>query len=106
MKKIALSLATAALLLAAGGPLTLTGTITDTMCGGDHSAMNMHPDLKCITECVKSMGAKYALWDGKTVYELSDQKGASKFAAQRVNVSGTVDSGTKTIQVVSIARAK
>ena len=106
MKKIALSLATAVLLVAAGGPLTLTGTITDTMCGGDHTAMNIHPDLKCITECVTSMGAKYALWDGKVVYELSDQKGAAKFAAQRVNVSGVVDAAAKSIRVVSISRAK
>jgi hypothetical protein len=106
MKKIALSLAAAGLMLAAGSPLTLTGTITDSMCGGDHSGMNIHPDLKCITECVKSMGAKYALWDGKTVYELSDQKGASKYAAQRVNVSGVVDAATKSIRVVSISRAK
>ena len=106
MKKIVLCLAAASLLLAADGPLTITGTITENMCGGDHSAMNMHPDLKCITECVKSMGAKYALWDGKMVYELSDQKGAAKYAAQRVNVSGVVDAATKSIRVVSISRAK
>ncbi len=106
MKKIALSLAAAAVMLAADGPLTITGTITENMCGGDHKAMNMGPDAKCIAECVKSMGAKYALWDGTTVYELSDQKGAAKFVARKVNVSGTVDAKAKTIQVVSITAAK
>jgi hypothetical protein len=106
MKKIALSLAVAALMLAADGRQTVTGTITENMCGGDHSAMKMGPPAKCIAECVKTMGAKYALWDGKTVYELSDQKGAAKYAARRVNVSGTVDSQNKSIQVVSISPAK
>jgi len=106
MKKIALSLAAAALMLAADGPQTITGTITDNMCGGDHKAMNMGSDQKCLAECIKSMGAKYALWDGKTAYELSDQKGASKFAAKKVTVKGTVDENAKTIQVTSIAAAK
>ena len=29
--------------------------------------MNVKPDSKCVTECVKA-GAKYALYDGKSVY--------------------------------------
>ena len=106
MKKIALSLAVAALMLAADGPQTLTGTITENMCGGSHKAMDMGTDEKCIAECVKSMGAKYALWDGKTAYELSDQKNAAKFATKKVTVKGTVDETAKTIQVTSIAAAK
>jgi hypothetical protein len=106
MKTIALSLTVAALMLAADGPQTITGTITENMCGGDHKAMDMGPDAKCIAECVKGMGAKYAVWDGKTAYELSDQKGAAKFAAKKVTVKGTVDEKAKTIQVTSIAAAK
>ncbi|SPE22398.1 conserved exported hypothetical protein [Candidatus Sulfopaludibacter sp. SbA3] len=106
MKKIALSLTVAALMLAADGPQTITGTITENMCGGNHKAMDMGPDEKCITECVKTMGAKYALWDGKTAYELSDQKGAAKFAAKKVTIKGNVDEKAKTIQVTSIAAAK
>ena len=106
MKMIALTLAAAALMLAADSRQTMTGIITENMCGGDHKAMNMGPDAKCITECVRTMGAKYALWDGKTVYELSDQKTAAKYAARKVNVSGTVDASAKTIQVVSIVPTK
>jgi hypothetical protein len=106
MKQIVLSLAAAALMLASGGPQTITGTITDNMCAGGHKDMNMGPDEKCVTECVKSMGAKYALWDGKTAYELSDQRNAAKFAAKKVTVTGTVDEKAKTIQVTSIAAAK
>jgi uncharacterized protein (DUF2236 family) len=106
MKRIALTLAAAALMLAADAPQTITGTITDNMCGGDHKAMNMGPDAKCLAECIKTMGAKYAVWDGKTVYELSDQRAASKYAGKKVTVRGTVDAAAKTIQVTSIAAAK
>lgn len=107
MKRIVLSVAVAAvLMLAADGPQKITGTISENMCEGNHKAMNMGPDPKCIAECVKTMGAKYALWDGTTAYELSDQKGAAKFAAKKVTVTGTVDAKAKTIQVTSIAAAK
>ena len=103
-KTIATIFATAALMLAAGNQ-TFTGSVTDSMCGADHKAMNMGTDEKCVTECVK-MGAKYALFDGRNTYTLSDQKSAAKFAAKKVTVTGTLDEKTKTIQVSSIAAAK
>ena len=104
MKKVIVTiLASAALMLAADQ--TFTGTITDDMCGGDHKDMNMGPDEKCVTECVRG-GAKYALWDGKETYVLSDQKSAANFAAKKVTVKGTLDAQAKTIQVSSIAAAK
>ena len=102
-KTIVMILASAALMLAADR--TFTGTITDDMCGGNHKAMNMGTDEKCVTECVRS-GAKYALWDGNATYVLSDQTGAARFAAKRVTVKGTLDAKAKTIQVSSIAAAK
>jgi len=83
---------------------TFTGVITVDMCGKDHSAMNVKPDSKCVTECVR-MGAKYALYDGKDVYILSDQKASGKFAGAKVTVAGTLDAKTKTIQVTSITAA-
>ena len=105
MKKIAIGIVAAALTLAAPG--TFTGLITDSECAkGDHKAMNMGPDAKCVTECVKGMGAKYVLYDGKEAYTLSDQKSAEKFAAKKVTVKGTLDAATKTIQVDSIKAAK
>jgi hypothetical protein len=103
-KQIAILIASAALVFAAGKQ-TFTGTITDTMCGAGHKAMNMGPDDQCVTECVKA-GAKYALYDGANVYELSDQQGPAKFAARKVKVTGTLDAKSKTIQVDSIAPAK
>ena len=101
MKKTLILLAAAAALSAA--PKTFTGVITDAMCGKDHSMMGVKPDAKCVQECVKS-GSKYALIVGDNVYELSDQKTPEKFAAQKVNVTGTLDG--KVIKVESIAAAK
>jgi hypothetical protein len=104
MKKIIVTIfASAALMLAADQ--TFTGTVTDDMCGGNHKAMNAGTDEKCVTDCVRS-GAKYALWDGKATYVLSDQAGAAKFAAKKVTVKGALDAKAKTIQVSSIAAAK
>jgi hypothetical protein len=106
MKQIAIALAGAALLC--GAPQKFTGVITEDMCGKQgHSAMKMGPpDSKCVQECVKSMHAKYALYDGKEVYVLSDQKAPEKFAAKKVTVTGTLDAANKTIQVEKIEAAK
>jgi len=105
MKKIAIGIVAAALTLAAPG--TFTGLITDSECAkGDHTAMNMGPGAKCVTECVKGMGAKYVLFDGKEAYTLSDQKSAEKFAAKKVTVVGTLDDAGKNLKVDSIVAAK
>ena len=107
-KKMSIGLVAAALMLAAAEKQTVTGVITDSDCAkGDHKAMNMGPpDAKCVTECVKGMGGKYVLYDGKEAYTLSDQKNAEKFAAKKVTVKGAVDAKSKTIQVDSMAPAK
>ena len=105
-KRIAITIAAAALMLAAPAKQTFTGVITDDMCANaDHKAMNMGADAKCVAECAKA-GAKYVLYDGKDAYKLSDQKTPEKFAAKKVTVTGTLDEKTKTIQVDSIAAAK
>jgi hypothetical protein len=102
MKTTIILLISGALALAAA-PKTFTGVITDAMCGKDHSMMGVKPDAKCVTACVKQ-GSKYALVLGDDVYELSDQKTPEKFAAQKVNVKGTLNG--KTIEVQSITAAK
>jgi len=102
MKTLLVLFAGAALSFAADHK-TFTGVITDTMCGKDHSMMNIKPDSKCVMECVKS-GSKYALLEGNNVYELSDQKMPEKFAGQKVKVTGTLNGST--LQVKSIAAAK
>jgi hypothetical protein len=108
MKTTLLSLlAAAALLASAGQTRTFTGVITDTMCGLDHTAMNIRPDAKCVRDCVK-MGKtyKYALHDGKNMYVLSDQKLPEEFAARKVKVTGVLYEKTGIIKVERIEAAK
>jgi hypothetical protein len=103
---IAVAIGFAALAFGAGKQ-TFTGVITDDMCDkADHKSMNMGPDAKCVTECVKGMSGKYVLYDGQSAYILSDQKTPEKFAAQKVAITGTLDAKTKTIKVDSIKAAK
>jgi hypothetical protein len=62
-------------------------------------------DAECTIACIDAHGATYVLYDGKEAYTLSDQQTPQKFAGKKVNVSGTLNAGTKTIQVDSITAA-
>jgi len=112
MRTWLLSVALAGACLAGGPAVTLTGVVGDDMCSGDHKKMGGTDAVKCTMDCVKSMGAKYALVVGDDVYELSDQKAAAKYTGKKVTVQGEVTSATtgtltvKTLQVKSIAAAK
>jgi len=95
-------------LVAAGlsaGAETFTGKITDTMCGAQHTMMKGQPDDDCVRMCVKGTSSGYALFDGKSVLKLSDQKTPARFAGQQVKVTGTLNEKTKTIKVDSIEAA-
>ncbi len=85
-------------------PQTLTGTVTDTMCGKRHMVQGKS-DADCTRECMKSKGDwTYGLVVGDKVYSLSgDTKKFDAFAGQRVKVTGDV-TGTK-IAVQTIASA-
>jgi uncharacterized protein DUF5818 len=108
MKIVILTALAVAALAAAPANQTFTGVITDDMCpNADHSHMQMGPtDAECAKACIDVHGAQYVLYDGKTAYTLSDQRTPEKFAGQKVKVTGTLDSKTKTIQVDSITAAK
>ena len=104
MTKLAIILAAGALLASAADQKTYSGVITDTMCGKDHAAMKVSPDSKCVVECVRhDKNNKYALFDGKNVYVLSDQKSPEQFAGQKVKIAGTLYEKTKILKVVSIS---
>ena len=103
MKKSILLFFTACLCLAPAQTKTFTGVITDAMCGMDHKMMNVTPDSKCVTECIK-MGSKYVLADGKTIYKLSDQSAPAKFAAKKVAVTGNLKGDTITVKSIEAAR--
>lgn len=82
---------------------SLTGIVTDDMCGKKHTMMSGRPDSECIRACVKA-GSKYALLVGDKLYTLIDAKQFDQLAGKKVKVSGDV-SGT-TVSVSSIAQTK
>jgi hypothetical protein len=101
MRKPFLILTLACSLFAANEPATFTGVITDTLCGRSHGMMKAPSDEACVKMCVKGSG-EFALYDGKNILKLSDQKLPAKFAAQRVKVTGTYDEKAQRIKVTSI----
>lgn len=80
-----------------------TGSISDSMCGADHSMMGEDgkDPVKCTNLCVKA-GEKYILVDtnGKT-FTLDAQDRARPFAGRKVTIQGTLDGDS--IKVSSIA---
>ncbi len=107
MKRIFAVLCSAAALVAAADQQTFVGVITDTMCGADHKTMNVSPESKCVKDCIRmDKKVKYALYDGKNVYTLSDQQSPEAFAAQKVKITGKLFQKTKILQVDKIQAAK
>jgi hypothetical protein len=108
MKHLIFNLLVVAALAAAPAKQTFTGIITDDNCPkADHSIMRMGPtDAECAMACIEAHGAQYGLYDGKDFYTLSDQRTPAKFVGKKVNVIGTLDTKSKTIQVDSIALEK
>ena len=105
MKKLILFLLAVPALFPAGVTRGFTGVITDSMCIADHRAMRISPDPKCIVACVKAgRTVKFVLYDGKTVYQLSDQQAPAKFAGAKVVVTG--EASGNTIRVAAIEPAK
>lgn len=82
---------------------TLTGTVSDAMCGAHHM-MQSKTAAECTRECVKQE-SDFALVSGGKVYTMKGSKSQfDKFAGENVVVKGKV-SGT-TISVDSISPAK
>ena len=82
---------------------TLTGIVSDAMCGAHHM-MKDATAAQCTRECVKQ-GSDFALVSGGKVYTLKgDKTQLDKFAGENVVVKGKV-SGT-TISVDSISSSK
>src|SRR5882724_11399725 len=82
---------------------TLTGTVSDAMCGAHHM-MKDATAADCTRECVKK-GSDFALVSGGKVYTLKGDKiQLDKFAGENVVVKGKV-SGT-TISADSIVASK
>jgi hypothetical protein len=82
---------------------TITGTVSDAMCGAHHM-MKDATAAQCTRECVKQ-GSDFALVSGGKIYTLKGDKAQfDKFAGENVVVKGKL-SGT-TISVDSITASK
>jgi Protein of unknown function (DUF5818) len=87
------------------------GVIADSQCALNvHSLTKSHKEMlqdktigasptDCVWYCVKERGGKFVLQDKEKVYKLDDQTLGRQFAAQRVQVTGTLDAQTNTIHV-------
>jgi hypothetical protein len=87
-------------------PQTLTGQVSDSMCGMSHAGMgNMGKNAKeCTMGCVKA-GGKYVFVSGDKVYDIKNQDFAALVAnaGASVQVTGDVAADGKTITVTKIA---
>jgi len=82
---------------------TLTGIVSDAMCGQTHM-MKDKPAAECLRYCIKQ-GTKYALVAGKMVYTLEGHEAElDKYAAQKVTVKGTLKGETLTVESVLLAK--
>ena len=85
--------------LAADKEQSLTGTVSDAMCGAKHSG----EAAACTKGCVKK-GSAYALVVGDKVYTLKGgEKDLDKLAGQQATVTGTVDGDKVTVTAVKAA---
>jgi hypothetical protein len=87
-------------------PQTLTGQISDSMCGKSHAGMgDMGKNPKeCTMGCVKA-GGKYVFVSGDKVYDIKNQNFAALAANAGANVQLTGDLATdgKTVTVTKIS---
>jgi len=89
--------------LAAGNSQTLTGEVSDAMCGAKHEMPGNA--AACTRACIKH-GSKYALVVGDKVYtlETSDQAALNKLdglAGAKAKVTGDVEGTTITVKSVA-----
>jgi hypothetical protein len=91
--------------------MTMTGMISDSMCGASHAKMIAgHPnmtDKACTLGCVKG-GAKYVFVSGGKVYQIANQNLADleKNAGESVSLTGDVSGETITVSKVTMEKKK
>lgn len=84
-------------------PKTLTGIVSDSMCGAHHMAKDKSP-AECTRMCVQQ-GQKYALVVGQKVYTLQGHEpDLDKLAGAKATVKGNVTG--ETVEVQSVVGAK
>ena len=86
----------------AGEQKTLTGVVSDTMCGKTHM-LKGKSDGECIRQCIK-MGEGFALMVGGKMYALRGHSAdLDKYAGQKVILTGTVRGNAVAVESVAPA---
>lgn len=86
-----------------GKETTLTGVVSDAMCGAHHSMKGMS-EADCTRMCVKA-GQGYALAAGDKVYNLSGHSPElDKYAGRKVTVKGKLTANSLAVESVALAR--
>lgn len=94
---------------ASAATMTMTGMISDSMCGASHAKMiAAHPNLTdraCTLGCVKN-GAKFVFVSNGKVYQIANQKLAdlAKNAGEAVSLTGDVNGQTITVTKVMMKK--
>jgi hypothetical protein len=99
--------------VAPAATMTMTGTISDSMCGASHAKMmEMHKDAKmtdrdCTLACVKGGGKYVFVSDGK-VYQIANQDlpDLQKAAGGSVQVTGDVKGDSVTVSKFAPGKRK
>ncbi len=88
---------------------TLTGKISDSMCGHSHKSAIEHSGKKlsehdCTIACVKN-GGKYVFVSGGKIYNISNQDyaGLEEHAGHNVKMTGDVSGDTITVSSITMA---
>ncbi|HEY4766402.1 MAG TPA: hypothetical protein VIH75_22215 [Candidatus Sulfotelmatobacter sp.] len=92
--------------MATSSSQTLTGKVSDAMCGAKHTEGNIAP-TDCVRTCVQK-GAQYALVVEGKVYTLNTSDKAAlnelnKLAWQQAKVTGTANGDTISVKSVTAA---
>jgi hypothetical protein len=98
----------------ASGEEEFTGMIADSQCAMNvHSLSQSHKEMlaskeagttnaDCVWYCVSQRGGRFVLQNKNKIYKLDKQDIGKKFAGNKVRVTGTLDSKTNTIHVMSV----
>jgi hypothetical protein len=86
---------------------TLSGTVSDSMCGVSHAGMGTKmTDRECTQACA-AKGAQYVLVSGGKVYKLTNHDADLKtHAGHTVNLTGDVKGDTIRVSKVEMPNAK
>ncbi len=97
---------------------TFHGEIGDTQCALNvHSLTRSHREMleskkmggtpgACASYCVQYLGGDFVLASKNEVYRLDNQEKVGLFAGQKVNITGTLETKSKTIHIVDIKHAQ